>query len=97
VPDDAILVENRSTSTHENAVFAKPLLAGLSGRFVLLTSDYHMFRAYGCFHRQGIPVVTRPIPDLLKRYNSVGDRWGAFWALAQELVKIGYYELRGWI
>lgn len=97
VPAPAILVENGSTSTHENATFAKPLLAGLSGRFVLLTSDFHMLRASRCFAHEQISVVTRPIPDLLKRSGSLGQRWGCFLVLAGELGKFAYYWARGWL
>ena len=79
VPESAILVENRSTSTHESAAFAKPILAGLSGPFVLMTSDFHMLRASRCFAHEKIPVATRPIPDILKRsarFHCVGNAFG---------------------
>lgn len=97
IPEQMILVENRSTSTRENALFAKPLLAGRPGRFVLLTSDYHMYRAYRCFARAGIPVLTRPVPDVRKRARFPRLRWEGFWLLAEEIGKIGYYRARGWI
>jgi len=97
VPEAAILSENQSTSTHENALFAKPILAGLPGRLVLLTSDYHMFRAARCFAHEHISVVTRPCPDLSKTSRPLGYRVPAFWTLSGELVKIVYYWSRGWI
>lgn len=97
IPEQAILSENQSTSTHENALFAKPILAGLSGRFVLLTSDYHMFRAARCFAHERIPVVTRPCPDIGKTSRPLTYRVPAFWTLSEELVKIVYYRSRGWI
>lgn len=97
VPREAILVENRSTTTHESAAFAKPLLAGISGRIVLLTSDFHMYRASRSFAHEGIHVITRPIPDVLKRSRSRELRWECFWTLALELTKIGYYRWHGWI
>jgi uncharacterized SAM-binding protein YcdF (DUF218 family) len=97
IPEQAILVENRSTSTHENALFAKPILASRSGRFVLLTSDYHMFRAARCFARAGISVYSRPFPDVIKRSDSLMFRWQGFGLLSSELVRIAYYGLRGWI
>lgn len=34
---------------------------------VLLTSDYHMFRARRMFEKAGLKVVPMPIPDGLKR------------------------------
>jgi uncharacterized SAM-binding protein YcdF (DUF218 family) len=97
VPESAIVVENRASSTRENALFVKPVLAGLPGPFVLLTSDYHMYRASHCFAREGIAVETLPAPDLLKRSNTLVLRWQAFWDLATEFVKIAYYRVKGWI
>lgn len=97
IPGAAIVTENRSTSTHENALFVKPILAGLSGRFVLVTSDYHTYRASRCFARAGIPVVMQAAPDVLMRSNSLVYRWQGFWTLMTEYAKIGYYRIRGWI
>jgi uncharacterized SAM-binding protein YcdF (DUF218 family) len=97
VPEKEILVENRSTSTRENVLFAKPILAGLSGPFVLLTSDYHMLRASRCFARENIAVIARPCPDLMKRVGSPRLRWDCFWDLIRELGTLGYYRVRGWI
>lgn len=97
VPASAILVERRSTNTRENALFAKPILAGLPGPYVLLTSDYHTWRAKRCFAKENIPVETLPAPDLLKRSSTLALRWAGFWELANEYVKIGYYRFKGWI
>jgi uncharacterized SAM-binding protein YcdF (DUF218 family) len=98
VPGDAISVETRSTSTRENALFAKPLLDRMPpGRVVLLTSDYHMYRAARCFRRAGIAVATRPFPDLLKSSNTLTARWQGFWLLSDELASILYYRARGWM
>jgi uncharacterized SAM-binding protein YcdF (DUF218 family) len=97
VPEAAILVEDRSTHTRENALYAKPILAGLPGRVVLITSDYHMYRARRCFAREGIAVIPQPSPDVLKRCRSWTSRWPAFWMVAGELAKIAWYRARGWI
>lgn len=46
VPEDRVLVEDRSTSTEENIRFALPLLAGLGTNRVLIVTDrYHAPRA----------------------------------------------------
>ena len=39
VPDDAIHLEDRSTSTHENLAFARPILAGLGADEIILVTD----------------------------------------------------------
>src|SRR5438270_12213496 len=45
VSPDRLLLEATSTSTHENAIYTRRVLGSESARVVLLTSDYHMFRA----------------------------------------------------
>lgn len=46
VPDRAIRLEDRSTSTHENILFARPILAALGAtRAVLVTDATHAPRA----------------------------------------------------
>jgi uncharacterized SAM-binding protein YcdF (DUF218 family) len=97
IPEGAIILENRSTSTHENAIFSKPILVGLSGPYVLLTSDYHMFRASRCFAHEDITVETLPAPDMLKRCNARMQRWDLFCQLIGEVTAIVYYRARGWI
>jgi len=97
VPREAIQVEAQSRSTHENAVRVAELLTGVSGRKVLLTSDYHMFRAYHAFRKAGLDVLPRPFPDVRKRAAGWTGRWPAFLELVLETVKIGYYRARGWI
>jgi uncharacterized SAM-binding protein YcdF (DUF218 family) len=97
VPDDRIVVENRSTSTRENALFTAQLLRGKPGRMVLLTSDYHMYRAWRAFRKAGLEVQPRPVPDVRRRALSITGRWPAFLDLARESVKIAYYWWQGWI
>jgi len=87
----------RSGSTHENALYVTELLAGISGRKVLLTSDYHMFRARRAFKKAGLEVLPRPFPDARKRASGWTGRWPAFLDLVGETMKIGYYYVRGWM
>lgn len=97
VPARVISLETRSTSTRENALYTQPLLSAGIGRPVLLTSDFHMFRARRVFQRLGINVSPRPIPDVAKRASTWTGRWPAFLDLISEGVKIVYYSARGWI
>lgn len=97
VPESAILVEPRATSTRENALYTKELLHGSGGKLVLLTSDYHIYRATRVFRKVGLNVSTRPVPDVGKRAMRIWNRWPAFLDLCVESVKIGYYKVRGWI
>ncbi len=97
VPPEAIILESNSSSTRENAVHAADLLVRAPGRKVLLTSDYHMFRAARAFEKAGLRVETWPYPDVRKRATNWRGRWPAFFDLIEESAKIGLYYLRGWI
>jgi uncharacterized SAM-binding protein YcdF (DUF218 family) len=97
VPAESIVVENNSTSTHENALYVAALLKGDTSRKVLLTSDFHMRRALSAFRRAGIEASALPIPDAHKRLLDWTQRWGIFWMLFQETSKIVYYKIEGWV
>ena len=97
VPESAIVVETRSTSTRENALFTKELVSAADGKLVLLTSEYHTYRAARVFRKIGLNVSPRPIPDISKRSSSFVGRWPAFLDLCAETIKIVYYRARGWM
>ena len=97
VPPAIIETEVESRSTRENALCVAALLRNVPGTKVLLTSDYHMWRASRCFKRAGVDVLPRPIPDAVKQSGTWVGRWTAFWQLLEESVKILYYRERGWI
>ncbi len=97
VPREAIILEERSTSTHENAVFTAELIGNMPGRKVLMTSDQHMFRASRAFRQAGLEIVPRPIPDVMKRSSGILARSSLFVGLVLETVKICYYEAERWI
>lgn len=97
VPAGIVETEGKSTSTRENALYTAQLLRETKGRLVLLTSDYHMFRARRVFTKVGLEVAPRPFADARKRGQFVQHRWSAFVDLTQESVKIVYYKVRGWI
>ena len=96
VPPQVILVENASTSTHENALYVAEMLRGDASRKVLLTSDYHMGRAMSAFRKAGIEASPLPAPDAGKRLCDWTQRWGIFWMLFRETVKVAYYKAHGW-
>ena len=97
VPRESIWLETRSQSTRENALFARTILNETPGRKVLLTSDFHMYRARRAFQKAGLDVLPRPFPDVRKRAQSPLGRWEAFLDLGEETAKIVDYYLRGWI
>jgi uncharacterized SAM-binding protein YcdF (DUF218 family) len=97
VPAEAISIETTSSNTHENATLSVPILNSLPGRKVLLTSDYHMYRARRAFAKAGIEMPGWPYPDAGKRAFSWKGRWSAFLDETVEFEKILYYKVNAWI
>jgi len=97
IPEQAIQVEDRSRSTRENALFTAQMGSSAPGQRVLLTSDYHMYRAWRVFRKAGLDTVPRPLPDALKRGQRPLLRWEVFLDLVGEATKVGYYRVRGWM
>jgi uncharacterized SAM-binding protein YcdF (DUF218 family) len=95
VPRDRIFLEERSTSTRENALFTKQLIGSWPGKRVLLTSDLQMFRARRVFEKAGLPAAPRPVATL--HWDRTLDRIPAVVSTLLELLKIVYYRARGWI
>ena len=97
IPASAIVMEQRSRSTRENALFTVPLARQFPAPYVLLTSDYHMWRAHRAFEKAGLTVRPRPFSEALTRMNQWTARWSVFIELLVESAKIAYYWARGWI
>jgi len=65
VPDELIIKENRSTNTFENIKFAREILDELLGenyRVVIITNDFHAFRAVSMARRQGMSATRFSAP-----------------------------------
>src|ERR1017187_8258907 len=62
VPREAIVAEWQSASTRENGIATARLVQNMPGKKVLLTSDFHMFRAIRVFRKLGIEVTPMPAP-----------------------------------
>jgi uncharacterized SAM-binding protein YcdF (DUF218 family) len=97
VPRDKIVLESAAQSTRQNALFTARLIGRQPGRKVLLTSDYHMYRASRAFAAAGLPVTPRPFPDVIKQANTWFNREYCAGVLAGETAKIAAYQLRGWL
>ncbi len=97
ISKELITVEGRSSSTHENALYTAKLLGGDTDGLVLLTSDFHMWRAQRAFLKAGLKTESWPVPDAVKRSEHWPGRWGSFQDLVVESVKIAGYKVRGWI
>ena len=106
VPDSALLLEERSRNTRENALFTKALLARKPGirSLVLVTSAFHERRALGCFAQVGLHPQPFPatfytsdrswLPDywLLPNIEAL-DRWSL---LLHEMAGYLVYKVAGY-
>ena len=104
VPADKIIKEEKSTNTHDHALFVPPLLKqhGIE-RFVLVTSQQHIARALGAFRKVGIDAVPST-PDVyvesgnvFEKYLPSRDGLSASETLIYDLLARVYYRARGWI
>jgi Uncharacterized conserved protein len=105
VPDSAILVEDVSVNTHENAVFTRRLLQerGIQ-HIILVTSAMHMPRAVATFRKVGFDVEPAPA-DFLTGWEK--EKVGVDWVpnssalvdsnnALHELLGLLVYRIRGW-
>jgi uncharacterized SAM-binding protein YcdF (DUF218 family) len=96
IPDSAIVLENNSFNTRENALFTKPLLDSLSidSKVLLITSAYHMPRAKGCFAKVGISFDSFATDYYQNKWKWTPD----FWLVPSEKALLGWHILiREWL
>jgi len=98
-----VIIEERSRSTHENAVFAKELIRpGPGETWILITSAYHMPRAVASFDAVGWPVIPYPVdyridPQTGLRANfSLLDGLSSSTLAGKEWAGLLGYRLMGW-
>jgi uncharacterized SAM-binding protein YcdF (DUF218 family) len=103
VPESLIWTEDRSTSTHENALYSAAILRehGI-GTIVLVTEAQDMLRAELCFRKEGLVVIPYPISfrhvgplldELMPGWNAINRNE----RILHETVGLGWYWLHDWI
>lgn len=76
VPESAILIEDTSKTTYENAVNSAPMLIAANHRHILLvTSAVHMKRSLALFRAQGFDVTAAPTDHQIPRFEPFLPRW----------------------
>ena len=104
VPGQAILLENKSRNTRENALFSRQILQSRgASRILLVTSAFHMPRASAVFRKLGFQVIPAPANFqtaedqglLLRILPSAESLAGSELAL-KEWLGLLVYRLRGW-
>jgi len=98
IPAEDIVVEKRSTHTHEQAVEIKKIAGPLRWKsLILVTSASHMKRSLMAFENAGFKVYPVPADPYEKYVDGPLDRLRLFQRLAHEYIGIVYYKIRGWI
>lgn len=104
VPPDAILIDDRSASTRENAVFTAELASerGID-RVLLVTSALHMRRALGAFHAAGLDATPAaadfevvPEPNHVLRWLPDAAALADSTRALKEYLGLWVYQWRGW-
>ena len=86
VPEEALILDNQSKNTYENAVNSAEILAENELETVLLvTSAMHMPRAIALFEKQGVEVIPVPVDFTVTESVSVEGSNGDF---ARKLIDI---------
>ena len=99
VAPSRLVIEDRSRTTHENAVFSKRLVDPQPRQvWILVTSAYHMPRAVGCFRRIGWPVVADPVDfEATNNFDvSFAHGLGALGKAEHEWLGLVGYYVAGW-
>lgn len=103
VPETMIWLEERSRSTHENALLGAEILRkhGVS-RIALVVEAQAMLRAEACFRHEGFVVVAAPcefrefaspLEEYLPSWKAISRNEGTL----HEALGLAWYRLRGWI
>lgn len=99
VPESAILLEEKSKNTLENAEFSAPILAGISARtIILVTSPYHQRRAYDDFHKvldNRVTILNSPSGYSEWSASSWWERPASAHVTTSEILKLLWTQLTG--
>jgi uncharacterized SAM-binding protein YcdF (DUF218 family) len=101
VPDAQIWLEDRSTTTYENALYSAEILRRKGIRhIVLVTEAHHMLRSERCFRKQGMDVTPAPCnfddgPDSVEGFLPDGSAILDNEKALHEFVGLGWYLVRG--
>jgi uncharacterized SAM-binding protein YcdF (DUF218 family) len=102
VPPDRLLLEDKARDTYENAVLSGRIMSasGREGRWLLVTSAYHMPRAMGCFRKAGVTVYPWPVDyrtrgpqDLTRGFDKVSEGLRRMDIATREWMGLLFYRL----
>lgn len=106
IPESAIILEEQSFNTKENAMYsAKQLRERGATTILLVTSALHTPRSVATFQKENLHIIAAPVAPQITRPN---DRWYTIWqpsyqtlnasrSIIKEYVGLLVYWLRGWV
>lgn len=106
VPESALILENASRTTYENAALTEDQLKARGiGKVLLVTSALHMPRAMAAFSKQGVVAIAAPAPpQIVPPADGSLNRWlpdqrtfDASRSIIKEYAGLFVYWLRGWV
>lgn len=106
VPENALILENASRTTYENAALTEDQLKSRGiGKVLLVTSALHMPRAMAAFSKQGVEAIAAPAPPQIVAPTDgslslwVPDQrtFDASRSIIKEYAGLFVYWLRGWV
>ncbi len=106
VPDSALVLENASRNTYENAALTEDTLrANEIKKVLLVTSALHMPRSMAAFSKQGVQAIAAPAPpQIVLPPDSTLSPWlpdartlDASRSIIKEYAGLLVYWLRGWV
>ena len=102
VPASAILMEEKSRSTEESAVYAGNKIDAIGhSRVVLVSDSYHMLRASWLYRRRGLTVFGSPVPasrinnPLFYPYSLAREFVAFHWFLIKEVFNLPITHVPG--
>ena len=105
VPETALILENSSRTTYENAAMTEDQLKARGiGKILLVTSALHMPRAMAAFAKQGVVAIAAPAPpQIVPPTDGSLSLWvpdqrtfDASRSIIKEYAGLFVYRLRGW-
>lgn len=106
LPDSAIIIENTSRNTWENAVFSKQIVDSLqkNATCLLVTSALHMPRSKACFDKAGLATTIYPTDYYSQKHDNLlklffepsSSKLYAWEALLHEWIGVITYKIKGY-